>query len=158
LEVRVTNVDLDETTFDHEVRRYVYDHVMKRGLPASIAQTASALSTTPDAVEASFRRLADGHILVLQRGTGEILMANPFSAVPTPFLVRAKDGSWYGNCIWDAMGIPAMLKQDATIEASCGCCGTAMRLAVGDGSLEEAPGIVHFAIPAARWWDDIVFN
>jgi hypothetical protein len=93
LEVRVTNVDLDETTFDHEVRRYVYDHVMKGGLPPSIAQTASALSTTLDAVEASFRRLADGHILVLQRGTGEILMANPFSAVPTPFLVRAKDGS-----------------------------------------------------------------
>ena len=92
---------------------------MKEGLPPTIAETASALSTTPNAVEASFRRLADGHILVLQRGTGEILMANPFSAVPTPFLVRAGDGSWYGNCIWDAMGIPAMLKQDAAIEASC---------------------------------------
>jgi hypothetical protein len=92
---------------------------MKEGLPPTIAETASALSTTPNAVEASFRRLADGHILVLQRGTGEILMANPFSAVPTPFLVRAGDGSWYGNCSWDAMGIPAMLKQDAAIEASC---------------------------------------
>jgi len=56
------------------------------------------------------------------------------------------------------MGIPAMLQQDATIEASCGCCGTAMHLAVADGSLEEAPGIAHFAIPAAHWWDDIVFN
>jgi hypothetical protein len=113
------NFEQDEATFDYEVRRYVYDHVMKEGLPPTIAETASALSTTPDAVEASFRRLADGHILVLQRGTGEILMANPFSAVPTPFRVKAGDGSWYGNCIWDAMGIPAMLKQDAAIEASC---------------------------------------
>ena len=85
-------------------------------------------------------------------------MANPFSAVPTPFLVRVGDRSWYGNCIWDATGIPAMPGQDASIEASCGCCGTAMHLAVSDGSLEEAPGIAHFAIPAAQWWDDIVFN
>jgi hypothetical protein len=33
-----------------------------------------------------------------------------------------------------------------------------MYLRVVNGSLEDAPGIVHFAIPAARWWDDIVFN
>jgi hypothetical protein len=85
-------------------------------------------------------------------------MANPFSAVPTPFLVKAGRRSYYGNCIWDAMGIPAMLKQDATVEASCGCCSTAMKLKITNGSLEEAHGIAHFAIPAAHWWDDIVFN
>ncbi len=152
------NVDRGEAALDYEVRRYVYDHTMKEGLPPTIAETASALSTRPDDVTVSFQRLADGHTLVLQRGSGEVLMANPFSAVPTPFLVRAGELSWYGNCIWDAMGIPAMLKRDATIEASCGCCGTAMHLAVADGSLQEASGIAHFAIPAAHWWDDIVFN
>jgi hypothetical protein len=152
------NVDQDDTAFDDEVRRYVYDRVMKEGLPPTIAETASALPVAADDVEASFQRLADRHILVLQRGNGEILMANPFSAVSTPFLVRAGDRSWYGNCVWDATGIPAMLGQDATIEASCGCCSTAMHLRVVNGSLEDAPGIVHFAIPAAHWWDDIVFN
>ncbi len=152
------NVDREEAAFDFDARRYVYDHAMNEGLPPTVAETARALSTTPDSVAASFQRLADGHILVLQRSSGEILMANPFSAVPTPFLVRAEDRSWYGNCIWDAMGIPAMLKLDATIEASCGCCGAAMHLAVADGSLQEASGIAHFAIAAAHWWDDIVFN
>jgi Alkylmercury lyase len=152
------SVDRDETAFDDEVRRHVYDHVMRVGLPPTISETASALSAAPDEVGASFRRLAEGHVLVLQKGRGEILMANPFSAVPTPFLVKAGDRSWYGNCIWDAMGIPAMLGRDAVIEASCGCCGTAMSLEIRGGSLEEAPGIAHFAIPAARWWDDIVFN
>ena len=62
------NVDRDETPFDYEVRRYLYDHVVKEGLPPTIAETASALSTRPDDVTASFQRLADGHILVLQRG------------------------------------------------------------------------------------------
>jgi hypothetical protein len=56
------------------------------------------------------------------------------------------------------MGISAMLRQDAAIEASCGCCGTAMRLDIMDGSIEAPAGIAHFAIPAAHWWDDIVFN
>jgi hypothetical protein len=94
----------------------------------------------------------------LQKGSGEVLMANPFSAVPTPFLVKIGDRSYYGNCIWDAMGIPAMLQQDATIEASCGCCSTAMNLKVTNGLIGEAHGIAHFAIPAAHWWDDIIFN
>ena len=89
------NADREEAAIDYEVRRHVYDHVMREGLPPTVAQTASALSTTPDNVGASFQRLADARVLVLQKGTGEILMSNPFSAVPTPFLVRAGGGSWW---------------------------------------------------------------
>ena len=148
----------EKIAFDKDVRQQVYDYVMREGLPPTIAETSSALARSSDQVRASFQRLAGGHILVLQKGGGEILMANPFSAVATPFLVKAGSGSYYGNCIWDAMGISAMLKQDATIEASCGCCSTAMNLKITNGSLEEARGIAHFAIPAAHWWDDIVFN
>ena len=152
------NVQQENTALDSEVRSHVYNSAMREGRPPTIAEIASTLSRTPDEVRASFQRLADGHIFVLQKGSGEILMANPFSAVPTPFLVKVGDRSYYGNCIWDAMGIPAMLKQDATIETSCGCCGTAMTLRITTGSVEAAAGIVHFAIPAAHWWDDIVFN
>ncbi|MCA1592823.1 MAG: alkylmercury lyase family protein [Acidobacteria bacterium] len=144
--------------FDKVVRHYVYDYVMREGLPPTIAEASSALSHSSDEVKSSFRRLADGHILVLQKSSDQILMANPFSAVPTPFLVKAGGRSYYGNCIWDVMGIPATLKHDAVIEASCGCCSTAMNLKITNGSLEGARGIVHFAIPAAHWWDDIVFN
>ncbi|HZI59499.1 MAG TPA: organomercurial lyase [Pyrinomonadaceae bacterium] len=152
------NDEQEQIAFDKVVRSYVYDYVIGEGLPPAIAETSAALSRSSDEIRASFQRLADGHILVLQKGSGEILMANPFSAVPTPFLVKVEDRSYYGNCIWDGMGIPAMLKQDATIEASCGCCSTAMSLKVTNGSLEEAQGLAHFAIPAAHWWDDIVFN
>jgi hypothetical protein len=153
-------MDAEQETraLDKLVRGYVYDSVMRAGLPPTIAETSSALARSPNEIGDSFQRLADGHILVLQKGSGEVLMANPFSTVPTPFLVKAGGRSYYGNCIWDAMGIPAMLKQDATIEASCGCCSTAMNLTVTNGSLEPGPGIAHFAIPAAHWWDDIVFN
>lgn len=152
------DAEQEKIAFDKVVRYHVYDYVMREGRPPTIAETSSALARSPDEIRASFERLAVGHILVLQKQSGEILMANPFSAVPTPYLVKVGDSSYYGNCIWDAMGIPAILRQDAVIEASCGCCCTAMNLKITNGSLEETHGIAHFAIPAAHWWDDIVFN
>ena len=150
--------DAERGTFDQKVRYYVYDQTMTAGAPPIIAATATALAATPAQVQASFQRLADAHMLVLQRDSGEILMANPFSAVPTPFLAQVDGRTYYGNCIWDVMGIPAMLKRDALIQTSCGDCGTSMTLQIVNGSLEPALGIVHFAIPAAQWWNDIVFN
>jgi hypothetical protein len=152
------NIDPTTITFDQQVRHYVYDQTMKTATSPSVAETAAALSTTPAQVQASFQRLADAHMLVLQRDTGEVLMANPFSAVPTPFLAQLEGQTYYGNCIWDVMGIPAMLKRDAFIQTSCGDCGTSMTLRIVNGSLEPAIGIAHFAVPAARWWADIVFN
>ncbi len=64
--------------------------------------------------------------------------------------MRVGDRSWYGNCIWDAMGIPALLRRDATIEVSCGCCGTAMHVTVVNGSLEGPPAspILRYRHPA----------
>jgi hypothetical protein len=152
------NIDPKTITFDQEVRHYVYNQTMKAGTSPTVAETAAALSTTPAEVQVSFHRLAEAHMLVLQQDTGEILMANPFSAVPTPFLAQVDGRSYYGNCIWDVMGIPAMLKRDALIQTSCGDCGTSMTLRIVNGTLEPAVGIAHFAVPAAQWWADIVFN
>lgn len=144
--------------FDRHVRRYVYDVTLKRGYPPSMTETSADLETPPGQVRAAFQRLAAGRVLVLQRDTGEILMANPFSAVPTPFLVELDEFSCYGNCVWDALGIPAMLKLNGRIRTSCGCCGTAMELTVHERALQPAPGLIHFAVPALRWWDDITFT
>ena len=31
--------------------------------------------------------------------------------------------SYFGNCIWDALGVAAMLGEDVEIPAACGDCG-----------------------------------
>jgi hypothetical protein len=85
-------------------------------------------------------------------------MAPPFSSVPTPFVVRTTPHSSFANCAWDALGISVMLRQAAAIVSACGCCGEAITL---NTSLEGAPGedaVIHFAVPARHWWDDIVFT
>ena len=127
------------------------------GCPSK-AELASDLRCSIDQVTDAFRELASAHALVLQPG-GEVLMANPLSAVPTPFLVETDSGRYYGNCIWDGLGIISMLGGEGKVAASCGCCGESMAVNVGAGNVAcEPPGIVHFALPARQWWDDIVFN
>jgi len=84
-------------------------------------------------------------------------MANPFSAVPTPFVTEIGGRRWFGNCIWDSLGIVATLHADARVLTSCGTSGETMELSVRGGAL-TGEGTVHFALPARRWWDDIVLN
>jgi len=147
----------DLQALDLELRRLVYEKLMAGGTVPLISTLVSATGTTQANIRDALRRLSDAHMFVLQRN-GEILMANPFSAVPTPFLVSIGQSSWYGNCIWDAIGIAAMLRGKARIETSCGCCGTAMTLQAPDDCTDDDERVAHFALPAARWWDDIVFN
>jgi len=149
-----------QAAFDAEVRRYVYEHAMAEGAPPTSAACAAALSCSADDVRAALRRLADARVLVLQEGGGEILMAPPFSAVPTPFVVKSGGRAYFAPCAWDALGVPVVLGRDAEVEASCGCCGTRMNMRVEGGALvEDTPGgVVHFALPAARWWENLVFT
>ena len=147
----------DPQSLDIRVRAYVYDVTLRTGAPPTSAEVAQAMSLSGDDVLAAFHRLADAHVLVLKPDTGEILMANPFSAVPTPFLVETAEISAYGNCIWDALGIPAMLGCDARIITSCADCGASAEITVSDTAV-KGDGILHFAIPAHDWWNDIVFT
>ncbi len=142
--------------FDLRVRAHVYDATIQEGTPPRLAAAASALGASEGEVRESLRRLAAARMIVLQ-SDDEVLMANPFSAVPTPFPVVAGGRSYYGNCIWDALGIPAMLWRDAVIDTSCADCGTAARVEVTGGAV-RGDGIIHFALRARDWWKDIVFN
>ena len=149
--------EVDE--LDRSVRLGLYGHFLAHGRPPAAAETAQALGLPAEAVEESYDRLAAARVIVLRPGTREVLMANPLSAVPTRFTARLADGrSFYGNCIWDVLGIPAMLGQDAVIGALCGDCDDRLELEVREGRLARSEGVVHFGVPAARWWEDIVFT
>ena len=109
-------------------------------------------------VRRALARLEQARTLVLQRASGELLMAPPFSAVPTPFVVESPRHTAYANCMWDALGVPITLDQSAHIITACGCCGEAMVVFADADKPPAGEAIIHFAVPAARWWDDIVFT
>jgi hypothetical protein len=143
--------------FERRLRQYIYECFIRLGRAPRVAEIAAGLSCSAAKIRLGLNRLAATHAFVLQEN-GELWRAAPFSAVPTAFPVQAGKRSWYGNCIWDALGIPAMLHQDARIDASCGCCNYEMVLEVKKGKLFAPKGIISFAVPARNWYDDIVFT
>jgi Alkylmercury lyase len=100
----------------------------------------------------------DAHALVLDAGTGEIRMANPFSGVPTAYRVRTAGRRWYANCAWDAFGVCAALQADGRIETLCSDCGEAIAVEVTGEKPDDKTLLFHCLVPAVRWWDDIVFT
>lgn len=144
-------------SFLDELRRHIYRHFLRQGRAPLVAEIAQHFSCPVRQVRTSLQRLSQNHAFVLQEN-GELWRAAPFSAVPTAFPVQVGRKSWYGNCVWDALGIPAMLQQDALIPASCGCCNYEMTLNISGGKLREKRGIIHFAVPARQWYEDIVFT
>jgi hypothetical protein len=145
--------------FDLDVRRHVYFSIVANGRPPTAAETAAALERNEDEVTAAYRRLHDAHALVLFPGMTDVWMANPFCFAPTPHRVSAGGREWTATCAWDALGIPAALHGDGRIESECACCRESVSLEVWDGELVEgAELLVHFLVPARRWWDDIGFT
>lgn len=148
----------DTEQLDRDVRLELYRLFTEQGHPPVAAQIAASLGVGPLEVEESLRRLHDAHMIVLAPGTPYVWMANPFSAVPTPYKATLADGrSYFGNCIWDALGIVSMLGREGRVGSHCPDCGEGMSLEIsGDDITGE--GLVHYAVPARHWWDDIGFN
>lgn len=143
---------------DRTVRLHVFGQAAETGRVPTAAETAEALGEPQAAVEAALGRLAAARVLILAPGTANVWAANPFCAAPSAFRVEARGRTYWGICIWDALGIPAALHADATVTAQCGECGDELVLEVRDGVLSRSAGVVHFGVPAARWWENIAFT
>ena len=148
--------DLDALARD--VRIHVFTQSAATARVPQARDISHALGRPEADVRAALRHLAAAKVLILAPNDGDIWAANPFCAVPSGFRVATAGKHYSGICIWDALGIAAALGSDAVIDAPCGDCGTAMSLEVRDGHLVRTEGVVHFAIPAHHWWDNIGFT
>ena len=108
-----------------------------------------------EATRDDYRRLADAHALVLDAGGG-IVIANPFSGVPTAYTAEVDGRRWDANCSWDGLGSLAALGRDGTVRTTCSDCGEPLALEIRGGRLVRTETVVHFLVPAAAWYDDIV--
>jgi len=142
---------------DRRVRAFILDGLMTSGTAPTIDEAAAHFGPKRAAALASFQRLADARMIIVQTN-GEVLAANPLANVLTSFIVESGERRYTAMCVWDALGIPAMLKANATIRTTCGDCNDAIELVVEDGALKNVEAVVNFAVPAKRWWDNIVFS
>jgi hypothetical protein len=142
-------------TLHRDIRLHIYAEMVQTSAAPSASDTARALSCSLGEAEAGYRALADAHTIVLRPDSTTIWMAMPFSNMQTGYTVIAGGRAYYANCAWDAFGIPALLGADARIFTTCADCGGALERKVAAGRITEKRGVVHFALPARRWWDDV---
>ena len=145
------------TDDDLALRRATYRLFVELGRAPSVDEAATAVGATVDEARRGWQRLHDAHALVLH-ASGELRMANPFSAVSTAHRVLAAGRWWYASCAWDALGICAALHVDGRIETSCPDCGEPFTLDIHDARPDDESLLFHCLVPAAHWWDDIVFT
>ncbi len=138
---------------------YVYDQLLAEGTPPTSSDIAAHFDTTPDRALGALNKLNVGKTVLLNPRTGEIWMAGPFSAVPTPYEVSADGVRWWANCAWDMLGIPVVADRRVHIDASCTDCGEPMVFDVDPRQPTlDVEGVVHFLVPARRWYEDIGFT
>lgn len=141
-------------------RHFVYSHFADTTRPPSVDETAAHFGISPEKSSELYKELHNRHALFLDVDKAAIRMANPFSGIPTDFKVHANGKTYCANCAWDMLGIPAALHCDAVIDAVCTESNEKVELQVQNGKLRFTNDDlrIHFPLPFARWYDDLVFT
>ncbi len=128
-----------ETEVLQGVLRAFVDHPV----PIVVEEIVKAFpDRAPDGIREALARLDEEDLIQIREG--RVDMAYPFSALPTPFIVRLPDGQErYACCAIDALGVAPMLGQRVDIRSRCHHCGEPLELSAGPaGAEQEADGVM----------------
>lgn len=120
------------------------------GEEPTVATIARRAGLGAEETSAALGELADQHRLALA-DDGSVLMAHPFSAVPTGYTAVVDDRVWHANCAWDALAILALMGDGVATKDE------EPLWAVEAGTVSP-PGVVHFVVPPREFWADIGFT
>ena len=139
-------------------RAYVYQHFAQTTHAPTVDDVAAHFQLGREETIEMFDELNARHAFFLEPGTHDIRIANPFSAVPTDFVVQAQDKAYYANCAWDALGIAAALHSDAIINTTYAEDEAPITFTIRDGQVQHPEAVVHLLVPFQNWYDDMVFT
>src|SRR5204863_9987611 len=144
---------------DLDVKLAGYRHCALTGRCPSAEEVSESVHIDVNQVVDAFRDLRGQRVLLLEPDCESIRMAPPFSGVPTQHVVISGGVSYFANCAWDALGVPAALRQPATVHSRCEQSLEPLNLTVGplgpEGPEASAGWLFHCGVPAAHWWDDL---
>jgi len=143
---------------DLEVKLAIYRYFAETGAAPRCEQIAERVAIPVSEAAEAYQRLRAQRVLALGDDGISIRMAPPFSGVATQHVVETARQRYFANCAWDALGIPAALHERATVFSRCEQSMEPLRLDVGLAGPARTDWVFHCLVPAANWWDDIVFT
>lgn len=140
-----------------DLRVAVYGAFADTGRAPEVVGLAERFGTSPAAVVDGLRELARARHLVLDPDD-RIVMAHPFAAIPLGFAVMGTSTMWWGGCAWDSFALPHLLPEQSPVLVAtrCPACGRAHAWNVGIDAPPPGQQVVHFLVPVAHMWDDVV--
>jgi Alkylmercury lyase len=170
-DLRRGDVIMSIATLDPAKVNEVYHHLLvsfsESGQPPTPQAIARRFNLPLEATDKALEIIEAQGNIYRDPTTRAVLAAYPFSAGPTPHIVRFPDGHWvYAMCAIDALGMPSMLGTDATIESRCAHCDKAIHVEVQHNTLHgyEPRGaqvwympVNHCCVPALEQCPSINF-
>jgi hypothetical protein len=147
------------TALLNDIRLYVYRRFSDDAVAATPADVAATFGITPGAARDALRELHDAHLVVLDPGGEQIVMAHPWAAVPLGFVVSSSTQKWWGGCAWDSFAIPMLAGEPCLVATHCPGCGEPIALDVDPGQRpgqKDGQTVAHLPVPVLRMWDDVV--
>jgi hypothetical protein len=145
-------------SLDTQTKLAIYRHFAETGQRPSLEVVAESVGSDVSTVREAYARLRAQRVLVLEPDGESIRMAPPFSGVATQHVVVVEATKYFANCAWDAFGIPAALHRRGHVHSRCEQSGEPVNLEIGLDGPSPSDWLFHCLVPAARWWDDIVFT
>ena len=143
---------------DTRVKVAIYTHTAESGRVPAPGELASRVDLPIEELRPVLARLRERRLLLLEADGLTIRMAPPFSGVPTQHRVRSGGIEYFANCAWDALGVCAALGRPSEVLSRCERSGEPLRLAVAPDGPEPSDWLFHCEVPAARWWNDLVYT
>ena len=151
---------MSDPSLAQRMRLRIFETFVETSVPPLAEQFMREFALDRGTVEGELDALVSSRSIALVKGTHRILMAFPFSAVATPFVVHARGRTYFANCSWDAVAFHAMLGEDPVdIDSYCQHCAEPIRIEFRAGRavrVEPAATIVYLALRPTEWWSDII--
>lgn len=144
-----------------EIRYFIYQHFIEYSNAPHYEQIAIKFNLSIKQVFEYLNDLMEEHLIVLQPHTKRILFANPFSNIPTNFIVidLSTDKKYFANCGWDSVATHFMIKHPIRIQTHCQETLEKIELELDNFKITKSThqdAIVYITKPAKQWWENII--
>jgi hypothetical protein len=143
-----------------ELHHMILHYFLESGYAPDLAAMASYFGETRlHEIRSALVGLEEQHGVVLHPDKESVWIVHPLSTAPTNFRVHAKGMIFWGNCAWCSLGAAALLQpNDVTISTTSGAEGEPLEIQIVNGQLTPTSYLVHFPVPMAKAWDNVVYT